>query len=287
MGRKHRYGIDYDTKGLKRRLVKKITYIFSDWKRIEGELRGKFLYIFLDYDGTLAPIAPTPVMAVMPKETKDLLRRLSEMPDCKIAIVSGRALKDITKRIGLGNIVYVGNHGFEIKGPSINFRGALPRLYRRALGEIRRKLKKNLSLFGGVVIEDKGLSLGAHYRMADARRISAIEAEFYRTIFPYEFKNNVKSRAGKMAMEIIPPVPWNKGKAVLWLLDKQLPVMRNKKMKILPIYIGDDATDEDAFESLKDKGITIFTGKPGKTKARYYLKNSEEVAGFLEEILKI
>ncbi len=267
--------------------MKNVAYLFSDWKKIEKTLNGKFIYLFLDYDGTLVPIVETPDKAIMPKGTKDLLRQLSKMPNRKIAIISGRTLKDISKRVGLKNIDYVGNHGFEIKGPKINFKSPLPLRYRRTLEEIKDKLEENLSSFRGVFIEDKGFSLSVHYRLADKENIPTIEAEFYSVIFLYEFRNDIHVKPGKMVLEIRPPISWDKGKVVLWLLERRLFVMRNKKMKVLPIYIGDDTTDEDAFECLQNKGMTIFIGKPKKTKAQLYLKDSGEITRFLEAILKI
>lgn len=262
-------------------------YLFSGWERIRETLRDKFIYLFLDYDGTLAPIAQRPDTAAMPKRAKDILRQLSKMPNREIAIISGRALKDISKRVGLKNIVYAGNHGFEIKGPKVNFKNPLPLRYRMTLEEIKDKLEKNLSSIKGIFIEDKGFSLSVHYRLADEESIPAIEAGFYDAILLHEFRNNIRVKPGKKVLEVRPPISWDKGKVVSWLLRSRLFVMRNKRMKILPIYIGDDTTDEDAFESLKGRGITIFVGKPKKTKAGFYLKDTEEVRRFLEAVLKI
>ena len=120
-----------------------------------------------------------------------------------------------------------------------------------------------------MIIEDKGFSISVHYRLVDKKDIPAVEAEFYSILFLYEFRNNVQVKPGKMVLEIRPPILWNKGKVVLWLLGRRLFMMRDKKMKILPIYIGDDNTDEDAFDVLKDKGMTIFVGEPKKTKAAF------------------
>ena len=108
MGGQYNHRLDYNKKGMK--------YLFSYRERIRKALKGKIVYLFLDYDGTLAPIVRIPNKAVMLKGTKNLLRQLSKAPDCRIAVVSGRALKDISSRVGLKSIVYVGNHGFEIKG---------------------------------------------------------------------------------------------------------------------------------------------------------------------------
>lgn len=260
-------------------------YLFSDWEKIEKTLKGKFIYLFLDHDGTLAPIAQTPDKAIISKKTKDLLRQLSKMTNCKIAIVSGRALKDISKRIGLKNIVYVGNHGFEIKGPKIEFKSPISRKYSKILKGIEAKLKRDLSQFKGVFVEDKGFCLTVHYRLADENDISAIASKFYFATFIDEFRNNIQVKSGKMVREIRPPILWDKGMAALWLLNRQSSVTKDREMEALPVYIGDDKTDEDAFQVLKDKGLTIFVGKPRNTSARFYLKDTKEVAHFLEEIL--
>jgi alpha,alpha-trehalase len=278
MGRQHHYGTYHDKEGMK--------HLFASRVDLCDALKGRRIYLFLDYDGTLAPIARTPDMAVMPGKTKELLRRLSKMPGCKIAVVSGRSLKDVSRRVGLKDIVYVGNHGFEIKGPKVNFKFPVPARYRKSLREIKLKLKKELSRFKGVIIEDKGFSLSAHYRLADKKDIRRIEAGFYSAVFPYELSGAVRVISGKMVLEARPPMPWNKGKAVLWLLDKEVSLSRDRKTKVMPVYIGDDNTDEDAFGSLRPKGITIFVGSPRRTKAEFYLKDTEEVAQFLEYVLK-
>ena len=267
--------------------MKNISYIFSSLEQIKKSLRNKFIYLFLDYDGTLSPIAQAPAKAYMPDRTKELLLKLSKMPNCKIAIISGRSLGDISERVGLKNIVYVGNHGFEIKGPKIKFKSPILHRYKIVLEEIKKKLEKNMSSFNGIVIEDKGFCLTLHYRQADKKDIPLIEAEFYASIFLYEFRNNIQIRIGKMTLEVRPPIPRDKGKVVLWLLGRRLFALRDREMEIAPIYIGDDTTDEDAFQALKDRGLTIFVGKPKNTKARFYLKDTEEVAIFLTEVLKI
>jgi len=264
----------------------KATYLFSSLEKIKKTLDNKFIYLFLDYDGTLAPIAETPKDVVTPAGTVDLLRKLSKISNCKIAIISGRELKDVSRRVGLKNIIYVGNHGFEIKGPKIDFKSQLLYKYRRTLEKIKDKLEKNLPLVKGVFMEDKGYCLSIHYRLADKKSIPLIMAEFYASLLPYEVHNNVLVKTGKMALEVRPPLEWDKGKAALWLLARRKFVLPAKKIETLPVYIGDDVTDEDAFESLKNRGITVFVGKPKNTKARFYLKDTLEVAEFLKVILE-
>lgn len=266
--------------------MKNTGYIFSCMTKIRKSLRNKLIYLFLDYDGTLSPMANTPDKAVITPGIKDLLRKLSKLPNCKIAIVSGRALKDISKKIGLKGVVYVGNHGFEIKGPKIKFKSLISRKYIKIVKKIKAKLKKELSSFRGVFLEDKGYCLTLHYRLANANDISAITSKFYFATFIDEFRNNIHVKTGKMTREIRPPFIWNKGTAVLWLLGKQVSVFKNRGEKTLPVYIGDDVTDEDAFQVLRNRGLTIFVGRPQNTKARFYLKNTKDVEKFLEIVLK-
>jgi len=266
--------------------VRKPAYLFSSLEKIKRTLKDRFVYLFLDYDGTLAPIAETPGKAAMSMETNYLLRRLSKAPNCKVAIVSGRALKDVSGRIGLKNIIYVGNHGFEIRGPKIDFKSPLPYRYIKTLAEIKSKLEKKLSPVKGVFIEDKGYSLSVHYRAADKIDRSLIETEFYSALLLYEVRKNVLVGTGKLVLEVKPPVIWDKGKAVLWLLARRKFVLSSKKIKVFPVYIGDDVTDEDAFRSLKGRGMTIFVGKPKGTEARLYLKDTRDVVKFLKIVLE-
>lgn len=251
------------------------------------KLHNRFIYLFLDYDGTLAPIVKAPDKAVMPKKTKAVLRRLANKPGIKLAIISGRALDDVKKRIGIRDVVYVGNHGFEINGPRLKFKNPAPPRYRKLLERIKGRLREKLYGIKGVFIEDKGLSLSVHYRRARAKDTPKIETIFYETMIIDEVRESVRTRPGKKVLEIRPPVAWDKGKAVLWLLARQKFTLGKKGAKILPIYLGDDITDEDAFKALRNKGITVFVGRPKRSSAEFYLKNTEDVIRFLEGLLRL
>ena len=102
---------------------------------------------------------------------------------------------------------------------------------------------------------------------------------------PHVKKGKIKINFGKKVIEIKPNVKWNKGKVVLWLLARQQFMLGDRK--ISPIYIGDDSTDEDAFKALKNKGLTIFVGKPRKSYAQFYLRDTGEVLKFLKQILSL
>jgi len=75
------------------------------------------LALLLDYDGTLAPIATHPDLAILPLETKNVLQRLSNMSDVYIAIISGRNVNNVKSMVGIDGITYAGNHGLEILHP--------------------------------------------------------------------------------------------------------------------------------------------------------------------------
>lgn len=259
-------------------------YLFNEWNKIEDKIKDKYLFIFLDFDGTLVPIARTPDKAILPKKAKELLKRLVDNPRLKIACVSGRAIEDVKNKIGLKGIIYSGNHGLEIEGPKINFKPMFSPRYRIIIERIKNDLELKISSVDGAFVEDKRLSLSLHYRLVNKSQVPLLKTIFHEAVILYLVRNRIKIKPGKMVLEVRPPVEWDKGKVVLWLLSRQKFAL--KKENILPIYIGDDATDEDAFKALKNKGLTIFVGEHKDSCAKYYLRNQAEVTEFLGRISK-
>ena len=256
-------------------------HAIAHWDNFQKQIADKYVMLFLDYDGTLTPIVESPAKALISKQTKHLLKRLSANYRCKLAIISGRALQDIKKKIGVRNIIYSGNHGLEIEGPSIRFEVPVSFNYKTIIKQIKKELNKRLSPINGVLLEDKGFSLSLHYRLVDKERIPFVKTTFNEVVSPY-LNNKIKTKTGKKVLEVRPPVEWDKGKVALWLLDKQRYILCGKS--VMPIYIGDDVTDEDAFRALKNKSLTVFVGNPKKSHAKYYLKNTKEVFEFLKRL---
>lgn len=256
-------------------------YLFKHWQDLSGGLQKKRIILFLDYDGTLAPIVDSADKAVIPKETKRLLRSLSAR--AKLAIISGRAMADLKKMVGVKGIIYSGNHGLEIESPQLKFSAPLSLSYKKLLLEIKTRLEKSLAGIKGVILEDKGLSLSLHYRLVPKNLVPLVQAVFHKlTITPAQ-ESRIKIKPGKRVLEIRPPVEWDKGKVILWLLAREK--FAAGQQPLLPIYAGDDTSDEDAFRALENKGITVFVGRPKKSSAQYYLHNSKEVAELLKRIL--
>lgn len=261
-------------------------YLFARWSKIEPELKENRLLLFLDFDGTLANITGRPQDARLDRRIGAALKSLSRLAECQLAIISGRNLKDLRRRVGIGGIIYSGNHGLETEGPKINFCVTLLPNYRVLLGKLKEALRRKISAISGVIIEDKGLTLSVHYRLAQKRDLTDIKTIFHETVIMPLVKNKIRIRLGKKVLEIRPAVKWDKGKAVLWLLARQKFAAQGKR--VLPIFIGDDITDEDAFRVLKNRGMTIFVGRPRRRlTAQYFLRNTAQVRDFLSRLVKL
>jgi trehalose 6-phosphate phosphatase len=230
------------------------------------------LLIFLDFDGTLAPVVSDPSLAFMPPQTLRALKSLAAIEKVSLAIISGRALQDLKDRVGMPNLIYAGNHGLEISGPGVYYIQPDAGKRVQALSELARELQIRLQHIPGVEIENKVLSASVHYRRAPADKMREI----------HQLTNSVVSSSGGQfqmtsglqVFEIRPRVSWNKGKAVLWIKEAWA------KRDALPVYVGDDATDEDAFLALPE-GITVSVGSARKTSARYYLEDQGALQSFL------
>ena len=257
-------------------------YFFAEPDRIKHLIENRHVCLFLDYDGTLAPIVQKPEYAILPAETRELLKTLSKNGRCGLTIISGRALPDVKKLVGLKNIMYVGNHGMEIEGADVHYQHPVPTGYKNDLKQISTILHQALAGTDGVIIEDKGYSISLHYRLVDSKIIPLVKGSFEKAVSAYVQKKRIAVREGKMVLEVRPPLDWDKGKAALWLLDKKYALC--KHVQTFPIYIGDDLTDEDAFVLLKDRGLTIVVGKPEGSKAQYYLNDTAEVVELLRQI---
>ncbi|MDD5618219.1 MAG: trehalose-phosphatase [Candidatus Omnitrophica bacterium] len=254
-------------------------YLFSQFDKIEKLFYDKFILLLLDYDGTLTPIVENPRKAVISKEVKGLLQKLSRGPHRTLGIISGRSLKDIKNTVGIKNIIYAGNHGLEIEGPKIKFKSWVSPRLKSAIQNIAADMRKRLSGIKGALVEDKGLTLSIHYRLIDKEDMPLFNNIISEVTNPYTLRDKIEVNSGKKVYEIKPPVKWDKGKVVLWLLARQQFI--SQKKNVLPVYIGDDITDEDAFKALIKKGLTVFVGRLGNSKADYYLKDTKEVTKFL------
>lgn len=247
----------------------KISQIIKDGKPV----------LFLDYDGTLTPIVKRPEDAVISEEMQEALRHCAEK--FTVAAVSGRDMDDLKNMVGVDSLIYAGSHGFRISGPNGLYRKhektaeILPQL-----DKLEEQLQKEFAeIDEGIQIDRKRYAIGVHYRNAKEESVPAITKKVDEIV---RHNPDFKKGEGKKILEIKPNVDWHKGKAVLWLLEK---LGLDDNSKYVPIYIGDDITDEDAFESLRDFGVGILVGSHGQnTAAKYGLKNVYQVRQFLHQL---
>jgi trehalose-phosphatase len=244
-------------------------------QRLESRKR---LLLMLDYDGTLTPIVSRPQDAILSESTRNLIVRLSRLENIKIFIISGRSLKEIRKLVGITNIGYVGNHGFELKLP-----GRKPRLFYtkkdiKNICKVKKWFYKQIGKIPGIILEDKGPILAIHYRRAGKKvgeKIKELASASAEVISRFNIVY------GKKVVELRPRKDYNKG-AIVSMFKK---CVNNKTVLV---YIGDDKTDEDAFKVLGKDDFAVFVGRSSEHSwARHFLRDSRSVRKFLEKLSDI
>ncbi len=230
--------------------------------------------IFLDFDGTLAPIVSSPEMASLSTEIRSLLLELSRMTE--IAVISGRSLDDIRGRVGIPGIIYAGNHGAEIwDGTAVAVTQSVTSS-RDLIEDILKRLSQATSNISGVRIEDKGITVSVHYREVRTRDLADFFDIFFNIVTGHE--DSLRITSGKKVFEIRPRDIWNKGDAIKWISDTLLPGR-------VVLYTGDDTTDEDAYVAIKGQGVSVSIGTSAESD--FYLKDQTEIKDFLEFLLEI
>ncbi|MFI5338795.1 MAG: trehalose-phosphatase [Candidatus Methylomirabilales bacterium] len=256
--------------------------LFTVWPRIAAALRARSCVLFLDFDGTLLPFTTHPDAAHLSPEQRALLRRLACAPGWTVAVVSGRALRDVRRRIRVPGLIYAGNHGLEIEGRGLRFRHPGALAARKELGGLRRATNHAMREFRGVRIEDKGLSWTLHFRSAPPAARRRVLRTFWDTVRAAVRSGRVCIRQGVMSREVLPPVAWDKGAAVRWILRW----LRGRSRPVV-IYLGDDAADEPAFAALVKTGISVIVGRRQRTRARFFLRHPGEVQRLLRLLTEL
>jgi alpha,alpha-trehalase len=234
--------------------------------------------VFLDYDGTLTPIVSQPEDASLSDSMRQTLRELAARAPV-VAILSGRDLDDVRRRVNIDSIVYAGSHGFDIAGPHGLCR-QMGTEFLSNLDTAEKELHKALDGISGARVERKRFSIAAHYRHVNENDVPKVKQAVGEVATRHRKLRRIN---GKKVYELLPDVAWDKGKAALWLLETL--GLESRSGGIRPIYIGDDRTDEDAFRALEQRGIGILVSEQSQpTTAGYSLKNPVEVERFLRAL---
>ncbi len=244
------------------------------------QLSHKKPVIFLDYDGTLAPIVSKPYLAVVSPEMKAAVDWLARF--CTVAIITGRSRETVKRFLGLDNVIYAGSHGLDIAGPrGSGLRCDVGRDFYQTIRRLSGDLAQALQGIRGALVEQNRYNTAVHYRLVAPEEVGHLRKLVDNVLLNH---SNLRKTEGKMILEIRPAIDWDKGKAALWILE----TLGLDSSHALPFYIGDDVTDEDAFRALKERGIGILVAEaPRKTAATYILRDTEEVYRFLQAMIQL
>ncbi|CAO2040650.1 unnamed protein product [Urochloa humidicola] len=249
------------------------------FEQIAGASKGKKVVMFLDYDGTLSPIVADPDAAYMSDAMRAAVRDVAK--NFPTAIVSGRCRDKVRNFVGLSELYYAGSHGMDIKGPSSNPESVLCQPaseFLPVIDEVYKLLVEKTKSTPGAKVENNKFCLSVHFRCVDEKRWNALAEQVKAVIKDYP---KLKLTQGRKVLEIRPSIMWDKGKALEFLLES---LGFANCSDVLPVYIGDDRTDEDAFKVLRKRGqgIGILVTKcPKETNASYSLQDPSEVMDFL------
>lgn len=274
----------------------------TSFDQITSNAKGKRLALFLDYDGTLSPIVDNPELAFMSPAMRAAVRDVARY--FPTAIISGRSRDKVYEFVGLTELFYAGSHGMDIMGPvrdssfvdnhqnCVRFadkQGKEVNLFQPAseflpmIEEVFRSLVEITKGINGAKVENNKFCVSVHYRLVDAKSWPEVARRVENILKSYP---RLKLTNGRKVIEVRPGIDWNKGKAVEFLLES---LALGNSDDVLPIYVGDDRTDEDAFKVLKESkgGIGILvSSKPKDTNALFSLRDPSEVMVFLKSLVK-
>lgn len=241
---------------------------------ILARIRKKGCVLMFDFDGVLAPIVPSPAAAAMPRRTRAALTAcVARMP---VAVITGRPLADIMRRVGVPGVMYAGNHGLEWKMNGRTERRRIPAASLAGFRAARTALLAATAGFHGTMAEDKPHCLAVHYRGLLRRDEIKFTRAAAAAVAPLARAGAIRVIDNLYTFEIMPRAEWTKGDCarLFWRVscNGTTPV---------PVYIGDGLTDEDAFAAFRKSGITIRVGKTRESMAQYYFTARDEVDGFL------
>jgi trehalose 6-phosphate phosphatase len=254
---------------------------------VAGRLgQAKRIRLFLDYDGTLADFAPTPEHVHPDPDLVALLTRLAQHPRLRVAVVSGRRLSHVERLVPVPGILLAGTYGIELLTPEGE------RIDRLEYGAVRPTLETLKPQWANLIagregffLEDKGWALALHARFADGHESDRILAEARRMAIEAIGETGsglFRLLGGHKFLEIGPRLA-HKGRTVEYLLS------RYPWPGSLPVYLGDDDKDEEAFVVIKAQGgvAIVVTPEPRETKADWRLPSTQAARRWLSTLLQM
>ncbi|KAF8103544.1 hypothetical protein N665_0188s0475 [Sinapis alba] len=252
---------------------------------------GKQIVMFLDYDGTLSPIVADPDKAYITHEMREVVKNVAL--NFPTAIVTGRSIDKVRSFVKLNEIYYAGSHGMDIEGPTNEYaygdesnQGVLfqpAREFVPMIEKVFKILEEKTKWIPGAMVENNKFCLSVHFRRVDEKRWTGLAEQVKSVLIDYP---QLKLTQGRKVLEIRPTIKWDKGQALIFLLKS---LGFEKSEDVVPVYIGDDVTDEDAFKVLRERGhgFGILVSKvPKETNASYSLEDPSQVNEFLKRLVE-
>ncbi|XP_065632022.1 trehalose-phosphate phosphatase A isoform X2 [Quercus suber] len=272
----------------------------ASFEQIANHAKGKRIALFLDYDGTLSPIVDNPDCAFMSDAMRAAVKKVAKY--FPTAIISGRSRDKVYDFVGLTELYYAGSHGMDIKGPvrqsisgdhpncirSTDEQGKEVSLFQPAgeflptINKVFRSLVEITKDIIGANVENNKFCVSVHYRNVDEKNWNVVAQCVNDVLKDYP---SLRLTHGRKVLEVRPVIDWDKGKAVTFLLES---LGLSNCDDVLPIYVGDDRTDEDAFKVLREEnqgyGILVSSA-PKESNAVYSLRDPSEVMEFLTSLV--
>jgi trehalose-phosphatase len=254
--------------------VARVSADFGDWVGAGGAL-----LLLTDFDGTLAPLAPDPGEVRASAAVRQALAALPRPPEISVAIISGRDIGDLRARLDIQRLIYAGCHGLEVSGPDLAFRHPDAERQRPTIEAVARSLAQSAPGVPGMQVEPKRLAVAVHYRGVAPGAVAEVESRVGRAI--RQSAARLEVLRGKHVLEILPHVGWHKGACALWIRSQVLLRLRGPARLL---YLGDDASDEPAFQALRGKATTVRIGPEDVRSAATH--RFDDVAG-VEHLLEV
>ena len=227
--------------------------------------------LFLDFDGTLVDLAETPAAIQVSPGLGPLLERLQERLSGRLAIVSGRSIADLESHIECAGIAVSGSHGLELRLADGH---SLPVSIPEGLEKMRSAVSEFAASQQGLLVEEKPAGIALHYRLAPAL---ADEVEGF--MAELAMAHQLSLQRGHMVVELRPEGA-TKGDALRAIMAE--PDFADAR----PVFVGDDLTDEHAFEAAADlRGAGVLVGAERATAARYRLATVDAVSDWLSQAI--
>jgi alpha,alpha-trehalase len=247
---------------------------------VQSRACGRHLLLLCDFDGTLCEFDANPDAVWLSPSRRTLLDGIASGQAASVAIVSGRRLADVKRRTMLGpDSAYAGLHGLEIESPGERYQHPAVGQSDELLGTLARRMEAELSAIPGTFLEDKEHSIVVHFRGASAEDGARAEAAMLRIAKPHLDSGVLRTMQGAFMLELMPNIEWHKGNAVDWIRTR---VVR-RHGEVWSVYIGDDLTDEDGFEAVRQGGVSVAASPRART-ADFAVDGPAEVEALLRAL---